>query len=384
MLTGNANFTLRINDTELVNVEVVSQNQQVNEQITTLVNRFLPQTVKQRLNSLIVTDENNQQFFAFKATDPNITKLEVIFSDLGNAIHQNLGFNSGQQSLPSYKFTSLQDFFQKLAAQSGLVTVDPQYDIATNRLSFRTKLTGAAQSGSVPLDFTAGLGPLSYVNPATANLTVIPSFDGRLGIELDQLQTVLTASGDAPSNGVLSSKATLQIALDGAAPITVSVARDTNNTHVDDLVADINAAIGLTSLKHKIVAGRTGNKLTLTANTGSAVEVTASASDPAKTELKLTGVGSVAQWNHSVSLGASSELQLQSSLSTSSLTGPASLGLLPITIASGILAISATAKGSLNQLLPLSAVGDASGAELTLPVPTTSLSGSFTTKWMRR
>ncbi len=213
-----------------------------------------------------------------------------------------------------------------LAQQTSLVGVDPFYDIADNSLSFRLSLTGQPITTTVPLDFRAGLGPFSYLKPSTASYSVTPSLDGRVGIRLDRLQTVLTASGDAPANGRIPSAARLSIKLNGAAPVTVTVLVDNTNTNIDDLVADINAALNRTSLKGKVVAGRTASRLTLTSDTDTGLEVDSLPGDPAETVLQLVGVGTTAQWGQHVSLAAGTSLQLQTEISTASLTGAASLG----------------------------------------------------------
>ncbi len=238
-LANDAVFTIRINDDEQVNVTVPRTSQGPGEPIANLVQRFLPQTVRSRITASVTTNAAGENFFTFRAVDPEITKFEILFANNNNSIRANLGISPGSVSQQDYKFNSLQSFSALLAQSSGVADVQPSYDAVTNQLAFRSRAVGSPQATTVPLQFEAGLGPLSITTPASATFTVTPTFDGRLAIDLDQLQSVLTATGDAPANGQISGPATFRVSIDGSPHVNVTVPRDTTNTSIDDLVADI-------------------------------------------------------------------------------------------------------------------------------------------------
>ncbi len=376
-LSNNASFSIRLNDAETIPVVLVRESQSSFESVASFFNRSLPTGLYNRIAASIQDVPGDGKYFRIRAVDPSIQKLEILFGDKSNSISFNLGFSPSQISLPEYKFDTIQSFGALLAQQTSLVGVDPFYDIADNSLSFRLSLTGQPITTTVPLDFRAGLGPFSYLKPSTASYSVTPSLDGRVGIRLDRLQTVLTASGDAPANGRIPSAARLSIKLNGAAPVTVTVLVDNTNTNIDDLVADINAALNRTSLKGKVVAGRTASRLTLTSDTDTGLEVDSLPGDPAETVLQLVGVGTTAQWGQHVSLAAGTSLQLQTEISAASLTGAASLGILPIHLSTGNLQITASASATLLANKPVGQMDALLQTDLAVTPPVSQLVGHF-------
>ncbi len=140
----------------------------------------MPTTVRTRITAF-GTNGVGGTYLNFRAVDPAITKLEVLVADRTNSITANLGMEPGQFSLPVYKFDTLQAFASQFATLTGVPSIVPEYDLANHRLSFRVNALGSAQSQAVSLQFDAGLGPLTYLKPATANFTVTPTFDGRIG-----------------------------------------------------------------------------------------------------------------------------------------------------------------------------------------------------------
>ncbi|QPF74848.1 DUF4347 domain-containing protein [Roseateles sp. DAIF2] len=73
-----------------------------------------------------------------------------------------------------------------------------------------------------------------------------------------------------PVNGQLGSDASLSLALDHSAPITLTVARDSSNTSLQDLVADFNAALAVTSVAGHAYLGAGGKGF---ANLGQLLQV---------------------------------------------------------------------------------------------------------------
>ncbi len=378
-LSNDAVFTIRINDDELVNVTVPRQSQGNGESVVSLIQRFLPVSIRSRITAGTTINSAGGTFFSFKAVDPTITKFEILFADLNNSMLTNLGISPGAISWQSYKFDSLQSFSTLLAQNTGIPSIEPSYDIATNQFSFRTRALGSVQTATVPLRFESGLGPLTVTSPYSASYSVTPTFDGRIAVALDQLQSVLTATGDAPVNGQLSGPANFRVSINGASSVNVLVPQDTTNTTLDDLVSDINAAIALTSLKGKLTASRNALRLTLSSGTGTGMQVEAMAGDPAATQLKLVGVGLLTKWDRAVTLGMGSQLQLNSQVTSSTLTGDAALGILPVNLTTGSMTITASTGGSLNRSMALFELNDPAIGDVQIPAPTTTLAGNFVT-----
>ncbi|WP_291986182.1 PA14 domain-containing protein [Luteitalea sp.] len=76
----------------------------------------------------------------------------------------------------------------------------------------------------------------------------------------------LVAVRDLLRGGRIDMDARFALSLDGADPVVVTLTRAAtlDNASIDDLVADLNDAIGVTSLSGLVVAGHTGNRMTLT------------------------------------------------------------------------------------------------------------------------
>ncbi len=378
-LANNAEFTVQINESEIVDVVVPRQIQGNQEPIATFIQRLLPASINARITAFTTTDSAGQSFFAFRAVDPDITKFKILINDYNNSAVTNLGLSPGASSVQAFKYDTIQSFSALLAQSTSLVSVDPSYDIVSNQLSFRTRVLGAPQTADVPLDFTSGLGPATYTRPATGTFSVTPTFDGRVAIGLDQLPTQLIATGDAPANGQLSGLATLSIKLNGAAAIQVHIPHDTTNSNIDDLVVDINAALRQTGLNQKVYAGRSGDRLTLSSSTASSMVVEAESGNPGVTELKLVGAGVSTRWDRVVSVASGGQLQLSTQVTSSNLTGNAAIGILPVTITTGTLNIAANTGVQLNRQLALYEMDSPEPADVQLAIPTTTLAGNFVT-----
>src|SRR5882757_5556988 len=86
--------------------------------------------------------------------------------------------------------------------------------------------------------------------------------------------------------------------------LSVAIAPDATNANVGDLVADLNAALSFAGFARQVAAGNVGNRIMLTAPTGSTLHIDASAGDTATTELHLPGDGAPPSWSQHVFLGA--------------------------------------------------------------------------------
>ena len=106
---------------------------------------------------------------------------------------------------------------------------------------------------------------------------------------------VINASRNAVQTGVLSAAASFDLKINNEAAVTITVARDTTNQDLDDLVADVNAAIAAANLAQSVVAERSGNQLTLKAlKSGETLSITTTSNSVAATELGFNTGTSIA------------------------------------------------------------------------------------------
>ena len=103
----------------------------------------------------------------------------------------------------------------------------------------------------------------------------------------NEVSTILLATAAAPANGRLTAPATFQVSVGSGAPVSVTVPVDATNTSIDELISDINAAISSTRLGGNLIAGRSGNQLTLSADGFESLSIVSAASDPTKTQLRF-------------------------------------------------------------------------------------------------
>ncbi len=142
-----------------------------------------------------------------------------------------------------------------------------------------TSLTGSFVTSVDP-----ALG-VSSSNPATFTLGLTAA---------NQWSTRLVASADAPVNGQLADKAKLAITLGNGAAVAIEVAADATNTSLDDLVSDINAAIGGTRLAGNVRALRQSGRIAFEALGAFALSVDAPAGELGDTALHLRGLNAPA------------------------------------------------------------------------------------------
>ena len=160
-------------------------------------------------------------------------------------------------------------------------------------MTFQLSFSASLAPVSLPIDLNLNLGSFAALNTSsTIQLTPTVQAAMTVGVNLAPQVAVLTAADDAPSDGVLTSAATFALAVGSFAAATMVVPPDPRNHSLDDLVADLNAAIAaLPSIAGKVQAGRQGSRLTLstTAQANSPIlQLTANAADPAVTQLGFT------------------------------------------------------------------------------------------------
>ncbi|HEX7094535.1 MAG TPA: hypothetical protein VF183_01540, partial [Acidimicrobiales bacterium] len=194
-------------------------------------------------------------------------------------------------------FFTVQDMARQLVHILGSDIVE--YDTATDELTLNLALGDPASTnnlGSVDLPVNFDLLDLAPIASLSSDSTIRLSAGGGLtltlgvylgdegaialsdstdlstlknGITFSDLQSVAAPNDVRTVYGQLSSDAVLDISVNGAAAVTVTLDKaDTDaNTTVDDLVADLNAAIDATSLNGKVGAERIAgsNKIALVA-----------------------------------------------------------------------------------------------------------------------
>ncbi len=376
-LASNAVMTVRIQGDESHAITLFAASQGVGEDVARFFNRSLPPLLAGRLVASRTATVDGE-YLTLRAVDPKITRFEILIGDRTNSATANLGIDPGQFSGPAFKFDTIQSFTTVLASLTGqaAVQVDPRYDPATHALSFAVNFPGVPTTQSVPFDFRSGLGPLTVAKSASASFTATPTAQARVGVELNGLPTVLTATGDGPLDGRLSATAHFSLTLNGGTPVVVTVARDATNTQLDDLVADLNASLTFAKLG-QVKAGRNGNRLTLTSPTGSTLRVTAAAFDPATTELHLPGDGIGARWSEHVYLDAGAQVSVASQIVGANITGDASLGILPITIQQGSASIATSRSGLLTARTKTGVLGKQAGNAFQVSPGSATLGGAF-------
>jgi hypothetical protein len=188
-------------------------------------------------------------------------------------------------------FSTAQDLADKLSSALGLPpsAIAAKYDPATHDLTYHVKLSDSLPAVLVPIAFNVDLGSLGGINTSsTLSLSANAGLEFTLGINLAAPKAVITAGADASSNGKLSAAAHLSIQVGSDDPVNVTIAADATNTKIDDLISDINAALAAAGLGSTVIAGKSGNKITLSTKglfTPAALMITATANDPVVTDL---------------------------------------------------------------------------------------------------
>ena len=207
----------------------------------------------------------------------------------------------------------------------------------------------------MPLNFSTGLGPLIYDGAASASILASVNWESFLAINLGGLQSVLTGTGPAPSNGRLSSDVQFLLSVGNQAPVTVSLSAESTqtNTDVDDLVNDLNGALGRAGVGGEVVASESGGVISLTDSNGDTLQLTAvsgSATSVPGLNLPYGTVGPNFAANTYLDKGT--QLLVTASASAAGINGSAAVGMLAAGIQGGVLNMSLeaflTLKGGAN------------------------------------
>jgi len=160
---------------------------------------------------------------------------------LGDALDMGLDFvdeltgAGGAQSLAA-----------RLAEALG-IPVEPQYDPVTGELTFRIDYSKSLNVAE-PFAFDADLAPIAEI-AATGNVALVGNLDVGLtfGIDVTSVSAAITATGDGPANGNFAGEAVIQLQVGADNPVEVRFF-GTGNATLDDLIADINAALAAAAI----------------------------------------------------------------------------------------------------------------------------------------
>ncbi|MCC7373311.1 MAG: M10 family metallopeptidase C-terminal domain-containing protein [Verrucomicrobiales bacterium] len=184
-----------------------------------------------------------------------------------NAMVAELGFGELQMSLELPRFTGLEDFGELLSEALGVDGINLEWVEATGEIRMEVAFTELFErTVSFAFDPNLGLGPLADASAGgTFLITGEVNAGFVLGFDLNHLATPRIQTNPMvppPSTGVLTRNAEFTLVLDDARHV-IRVARDIRNASLADLVADINAQFSAEGLADQVIAGVSGNAITL-------------------------------------------------------------------------------------------------------------------------
>ncbi len=193
---------------------------------------------------------------------------------------------------PSPEIDTAQELAAKIGSLLGLsaAQVGLGFDGGADRLHYQIAVGGSFLPVLQPLALDFELDPLGSVT-TSSQIEVTASGNVSFGLDIDlaPFSAKLAGFKDLPANGVLSADAVFEIAVNGAAPVAVTLARKPGNTNRNQLVADLNAALTAAGVSG-VTASLYGARVQLTTPPGSAeasILVSADADGTATTELGL-------------------------------------------------------------------------------------------------
>lgn len=250
-------------------------------------------------------------------------------------------------------FATAQQLETALASALGLslATIDADYNPSTKELTYHLIVDHTYLPTNVPVGFGLDLSPISgFTSASEATLNADGDLEMTLGVSLDDLSAVMTATAAAPANGQISTDSAfaLNLGLGSAVAVALTAASTSDNTNRSHLVADLNAALATAGLSASVVAALdASDRLTFSTITSTlgvaALELKAgdynpsgpASSDPIVTELGFRerhfAFDSLA--NHAFLEDATIDGAL--SLSASDIDGDAKVGFLGVAVDSG-------------------------------------------------
>lgn len=248
-------------------------------------------------------------------------------------------------------FNNAQQFAARLATLLGLApeAISAGYNTSTNQLTFFFRLDHSFANVNAPVSFDLNLAPLGGISTSS---TLSVGADGRLqftlGFDLSPFESILLGNLVLPANGVLSADALFQVALNGAAPVAITVTRQAGNTTRSQLVANVNTALanaGLTGLTASLVSNKLQFKATGDMFGASlSIYVSDPATNTAKTELGLNEI--MADATTPVSRAFLRDIQVTGNVhvTASDIDASAQFGFVGVDIVNGTATADATAQ----------------------------------------
>jgi Ca2+-binding RTX toxin-like protein/subtilisin-like proprotein convertase family protein len=285
---------------------------------------------------LAIVDPSDANKLIFAAADSVVERIELQavsgnLADLGFAttdqVRSNTNTNTGQtelgffnqQAIGTLKFKGFSEFETELqAVLDSLFTLPPSltltYDAVDDILFFTIGLD-ASFTKSIDLNFDDGIdlgpfGTLEVAADAAASFDAGGTLELQIGVHVGDLisgftfdsttlLSTLNAGSGAPisvgvtgpnaiaSDGKLTGDATINLSLDGAAPVLITVPQSATASNFDEyaLAADLNDAIAASTLAGRIEA----------AYDSGALKMILRVLDPTVQSIALTGGGNEAE-----------------------------------------------------------------------------------------
>lgn len=153
-------------------------------------------------------------------------------------------------------FDTLGELIDRLAQMAGvdpaLIHADYDPDADAFTIGFAFEHAFAEQTEVIDFGAEVAAEPLAQIRSGSeVSVTALVGADGKVGVDLSDLTATVVAPHDAPSDGVLTEDAVLNIWTPARALVyTVTLPADAtaDNTSLDDLVDDLNAAIATRGL----------------------------------------------------------------------------------------------------------------------------------------
>jgi Ca2+-binding RTX toxin-like protein len=175
--------------------------------------------------------------------------------------------------------------------QLSLDATDPSAKLLRIDLGLGSRFSDAL-GVSVP-DLDIGLDqPVELAGPAGLRTEGAANVDLHFGIGLAKPRPTITGTADVVGNGQLQTDAVFDLTLNGdpTTTKTVTVTGTSGNLSIEQLVADINAALRTAELAESVEAGRDGDRITLTAIDPLVTKIELSPTSPGSAdELGFTG-----------------------------------------------------------------------------------------------
>jgi Ca2+-binding RTX toxin-like protein len=288
----------------------------------------------------------------FKGSAALSTKLPFTSKTVGDVLDLEQAFTDKlykflEPSPGEAAFNTAQELATKLATTLGLSpsVIGAKYDANTKELTFHIKISDAFAPATLPVDLGLSLGALAGLSTSsTLGVSATAGIEFTFGVKLTAPGAVITGGTDAPTNGRLSSAAHFTVTVGGNDPVNVTVAADATNNSIDDLVADINAALTAAGLSDTVKAGRSANKITFASQgllTTPSLTISSTAVDSAETQLGLADNQSATDSVASRFFIRDASVTGSASLSATDIDANAHLGFLGVGVVNGTGGISA-------------------------------------------